>query len=87
MSHGDPDKFGILPKHKAISYTKPYPKEFDRIPLSPKFKVPNSRGVSLQRGLLHPTCNTYMKLELNGKCYYKWHSSVMHDTRDYKVLR
>jgi hypothetical protein len=31
------DQFGILPKRRAIGYTKPYPSDYDLIPLPPKY--------------------------------------------------
>jgi hypothetical protein len=34
------DQFGILPKRKAIGYTKPYPSDYDLIPLPPKYRLP-----------------------------------------------
>jgi hypothetical protein len=34
------DQFGILPKRRAISYTKPYPSDYDIIPLPPKYRLP-----------------------------------------------
>ena len=34
------DQFGILPKRKAIGYSKPYPSEYDLIPLPPKYRLP-----------------------------------------------
>ena len=34
------DQFGILPKRKAIGYSKPYPSDYDLIPLSPKYRLP-----------------------------------------------
>jgi hypothetical protein len=34
------DQFGILPKRQAIGYTKPYPSEYDLIPLPPKYQLP-----------------------------------------------
>jgi hypothetical protein len=34
------DQFGILPKRRAIGYTKPYPSEYDLIPLPPKYQLP-----------------------------------------------
>ena len=34
------DQFGILPKRKAISYSKPYPSDYDLIPLPPKYRLP-----------------------------------------------
>jgi hypothetical protein len=34
------DQFDILTKQKVITYAKLYPKEFDKMPLPPKFKVP-----------------------------------------------
>jgi hypothetical protein len=32
------DQFGILPKRRTISYTKPYPSDYDLIPLPPKYR-------------------------------------------------
>jgi hypothetical protein len=34
------DQFGILPKKRAIGYTKPYPSDYDLIPLPPKYRLP-----------------------------------------------
>jgi hypothetical protein len=34
------DQFGILPKRRAISYTKPYSSDYDLIPLPPKCRLP-----------------------------------------------
>jgi hypothetical protein len=34
------DQFGILPKRRAIGYTKPYPSDYDLIPLLPKYRLP-----------------------------------------------
>jgi hypothetical protein len=34
------DQFGILPKRRAIGYTKPYPSEYDLIPLPLKYRLP-----------------------------------------------
>jgi hypothetical protein len=34
------DQFGILPKRRTISYTKPYPSDYDLIPLPPKYRLP-----------------------------------------------
>ena len=34
------DQFGILPKRKAIGYSKLYPSEYDSIPLPPKYSLP-----------------------------------------------
>jgi hypothetical protein len=33
------DQFGILPKRRAI-YTKPFPSDYDLIPLPPKYRLP-----------------------------------------------
>src|SRR5215218_1790521 len=35
------DQFGILPKKMIIGYSKPYPNEFDLIPLPPKYRLPD----------------------------------------------
>jgi hypothetical protein len=34
------DQFGILPRRRAIGYTKPYPGDYDLIPLPPKYRLP-----------------------------------------------
>jgi hypothetical protein len=34
------DQFGILPKRRTIGYTKPYPSEYDLIPLPSKYQLP-----------------------------------------------
>jgi hypothetical protein len=34
------DQLGILPKRRTISYTKPYPSDYDLIPLPPKYRLP-----------------------------------------------
>jgi hypothetical protein len=34
------DQFGILPKRRAIGYTKPYPSDYELIPLPPKYRLP-----------------------------------------------
>jgi hypothetical protein len=34
------DQFGILPKTRTIGYTKPYPSDYDLIPLPPKYQLP-----------------------------------------------
>jgi hypothetical protein len=34
------DQFGILPRRRAIGYTKPYPSEYDLIPLPSKYWLP-----------------------------------------------
>ena len=36
------DQFGILPKRKAIGYSKPYPSDYDLIPLPPKIRFGSS---------------------------------------------
>jgi hypothetical protein len=34
------DQFGILSKRRTIGYTKPYPSNYDQIPLPPKYRLP-----------------------------------------------
>jgi hypothetical protein len=34
------DQFGILPKRRTIDYTKPYPSDYDLIPLPLKYQLP-----------------------------------------------
>jgi hypothetical protein len=38
------DQFGILPKTRMIGYTKPYPSDYDLIPLPPKYRFPKFSG-------------------------------------------
>jgi hypothetical protein len=33
------DQFGILPKRRTTGYTKPYPSDYDLIPLPPKYRL------------------------------------------------
>jgi hypothetical protein len=33
------DQFDILPKRRTIGYTKPYPSDYDLIPLPPKYRL------------------------------------------------
>ncbi|KAK1698879.1 hypothetical protein QYE76_015576 [Lolium multiflorum] len=44
------DQFGILPKKKIIGYSKPYPNEFDLIPLPPKYRLPDFNKFSGTEG-------------------------------------
>ncbi|KAK1694581.1 hypothetical protein QYE76_011278 [Lolium multiflorum] len=44
------DRFGILPKKKIIGYSKPYPNEFDLIPLPPKYRLPDFNKFSGSEG-------------------------------------
>ena len=34
------DQFGFVPKRRTIGYSKPYPNEYDLIPLPPKYRLP-----------------------------------------------
>jgi hypothetical protein len=44
------DQFGILPKRRAIGYTKPYPSDYDLIPLPPKYRLPEFTKFSRAEG-------------------------------------
>jgi hypothetical protein len=44
------DQFGILPKRRAIGYTKPYPSEYDLIPRPPKYGLPEFTKFSGSEG-------------------------------------
>jgi hypothetical protein len=44
------DQFGILPKRRAIGYTKPYPSDYDLIPLPPKYRLPEFTKFSGAKG-------------------------------------
>ncbi|KAK1642830.1 hypothetical protein QYE76_060635 [Lolium multiflorum] len=35
------DQFGMVPKRRAIGYSKPYPDEYELIPLPPKYRLPD----------------------------------------------
>jgi hypothetical protein len=40
ISASSRDQFDILPKRRTIGYTKPYPSDYDLIPLPPKYQLP-----------------------------------------------
>jgi hypothetical protein len=44
------DQFGILPKRGTIDYTKPYPSDYDLIPLPPKYRLPEFTKFSGSEG-------------------------------------
>jgi hypothetical protein len=44
------DQFGILPRRRAIGYTKLYPSDFDLIPLPPKYQLPEFTKFSEAEG-------------------------------------
>jgi hypothetical protein len=44
------DQFGILPKRRMIGYTKPYPNDYDLIPLPPKYRLPKFTKFSGSEG-------------------------------------
>jgi hypothetical protein len=44
------DQFGILPKRRTICYTKPYPSDYDLIPLPPKYRLPEFTKLNGQEG-------------------------------------
>ncbi|KAK1653434.1 hypothetical protein QYE76_071239 [Lolium multiflorum] len=39
--HGWLNQFGMMPKRKTVGYTKPYPNEYELIPLPPKYRLPD----------------------------------------------
>jgi hypothetical protein len=44
------DQFGILPRRRAIGYTKPYPSDYDLIPLPSKYRLPEFTKFSRAKG-------------------------------------
>jgi hypothetical protein len=44
------DQFDILPKRRTIGYTKPYPSDYDLIPLPPKYRLPEFTKFSGSEG-------------------------------------
>jgi hypothetical protein len=44
------DQFGILPKRRTIGYAKPYPSDYDLIPLPPKYWLPEFTKFSGSEG-------------------------------------
>jgi hypothetical protein len=44
------DQFGILSKRRTIGYTKPYPSDYDFIPLPPKYRLPEFTKFSGSEG-------------------------------------
>ncbi|KAK1661018.1 hypothetical protein QYE76_049177 [Lolium multiflorum] len=43
-------QFGILPKKRMIGYSKPYPNDYDLIPLPPKYRLPDFTKFSGSEG-------------------------------------
>ncbi|KAK1615928.1 hypothetical protein QYE76_021445 [Lolium multiflorum] len=35
------DQFGMMPKRRAVGYSKPYPDDYEMIPLPPKYRLPD----------------------------------------------
>jgi hypothetical protein len=44
------DQFRMIPKRRAVSYTEPYPSEYDLIPLPPKYWLPKFSNFSGSEG-------------------------------------
>ncbi|KAK1660444.1 hypothetical protein QYE76_048603 [Lolium multiflorum] len=44
------EQFGILPKKRMIGYSKPYPNDYDLIPLPPKYRLPDFTKFSGSEG-------------------------------------
>jgi hypothetical protein len=44
------EQFGLLPKRKTIGYSKPYPDDYDLIPLPPKYRLPELSKFSGSEG-------------------------------------
>jgi hypothetical protein len=44
------EQFGMIPRQRAVSYTKPYPSEYDLIPLPPKYRLPEFTKFSGSEG-------------------------------------
>ncbi|KAK1653033.1 hypothetical protein QYE76_070838 [Lolium multiflorum] len=40
-SHDLGDQFGMVPKRRTIGYSKPYPDEYELVPLPPKYRLPD----------------------------------------------
>ncbi|KAK1620009.1 hypothetical protein QYE76_025526 [Lolium multiflorum] len=70
----------MVPKRRAIGYSKPYPK-YDLIPLPPKYRLPEFSKFSGSDG------SSSIEHELNGKPYCKWHNTFSHTTNDCRVWR
>ena len=47
------DQFDILPKRKAIGYSKPYPGDYDLIPLPPKYRLMIWKRLTSVLGISH----------------------------------
>ncbi|KAK1685828.1 hypothetical protein QYE76_046676 [Lolium multiflorum] len=50
------EMFGMMPKRKAIGYTKPYPNEYELIPLPPKYRLPDFTKFTDRWFQLHRAC-------------------------------
>jgi hypothetical protein len=44
------DQFGILPNRRTIDYTKPYPSDYELIPLPPNYRLPKFTKFSGSKG-------------------------------------
>ena len=61
-------QFGILPKRKAIGYSKPYPSDYDLIPLPPKYRLPEFTKFSGSEGASSIEHVSPSQAEARGKC-------------------
>ncbi|KAK1699006.1 hypothetical protein QYE76_015703 [Lolium multiflorum] len=71
----------MVPKRRTIGYSKPYPNEYELVPLPPKYRLPDFSKFSGSDG------SSSIEHELNGKPYRKWHNSFSHATNDCRVWR
>ncbi|KAK1664964.1 hypothetical protein QYE76_053123 [Lolium multiflorum] len=46
----------MMPKRKTVGYTKPYPNEYELIPLPPKYRLPDFTKFWIRWFQLHRTC-------------------------------
>jgi hypothetical protein len=77
------DQFGILPKRRTIGYTKPYPSDYDLIPLPPKYRLPEFTKFNLAQlgmiSVLDPLRVRFFSQSLTGPAF-GWYTSLGPDS-------
>jgi hypothetical protein len=83
------DLFGILPKRRMIGYTKPYPSDYDLIPLPPKYWLPEFNKFNGSEGMISvsdPLPVRFFSQSLTGTAF-EWYTSLGPDSiRTWKQL-
>ncbi|KAK1621045.1 hypothetical protein QYE76_026562 [Lolium multiflorum] len=74
------DQFGMVPKRRTIGYSKPYPNEYELIPLPPKYRLPDFSKFNGSDG------SSSIEHSLTGSAF-GWYTSLPPDSiRTWKQL-